>query len=134
MKKILLTAIVIAVASIMGVLLFMQWRYGTFVDRTIREYTGLGDLKPETRVRDNGHWYATARLSKQDQDQLLRKYPFSRGFNRGVLRGKYADNGLVDCANCYYYYDDRNGAAYRYLLILIDPQKGDLSVSEVFGG
>ena len=134
MKKLLLAILVIAIACLLATSLYWRWRYDTFVGRTMRQYTGLVDLRVLSKAHDDASWFAFAHLSKKDEDRLLNKYPFARGFSRAVLKGKYADHEIVDCAGCYYYFDDKNGAAYRYLLILVDTQTDELVISEVFGG
>jgi hypothetical protein len=133
-KKLLFAILAIVIACLLATSLYWRWRYDTFVGRTTRQYTGLVDLRILSKARDDASWFAFAHLSKEDEGRLLHKYSFARGFSRTVLKGKYADREIVDCAGCYYYFDDENGAAYRYLLILVDTQKDELVISEVFGG
>jgi hypothetical protein len=133
MKKAIYALVGILIVAFVATWLYLQWAHSTFVDRSIRAYTGIGAYTVLEKGHSDYDWYASLRISENDGAKLLNKYPFRQGFSKAVLVRKLANPHVSDCPSCWYYLDDKGHGPYDYRLFLLSGDKEQLTVYELFG-
>ncbi|WP_263357977.1 hypothetical protein [Acidicapsa ligni] len=133
MKKALYGILGVLVVAFVATWLYLQWAHATFVDRSIRAYTGIDTYTISGKEHSAYDWYASLRISENDGTKLLQKYPFRQGFSKAVLVRKLANPYVNDCPSCWYYLDDKGRGPYDYRLFILSGDKERLTVYELFG-
>ncbi|HEY8783998.1 MAG TPA: hypothetical protein VIM16_20380 [Mucilaginibacter sp.] len=127
--------ITLGVASIIviGVIGYLEYLNVTYVDRTIKTYTQINKYTVIQKVHDNHQWYSKIIISKGDGEKLLKLYHFKYGYNVKVIAGKSQNDYVNDCADCWYYLDDKGHGVYGYVLYCLSEDKKQLEIYEEFG-
>ena len=133
MKKALYALVGVLIIAFVGTWLYLQWAHATFVDRSIKAYTGIDRYTILRKEHSDYDWYASLRISENDGAKLLHKYTFNQGFSKDVLVRKLANPYVNDCPQCWYYLDDKGHGQYDYRLFLLSGDKEQLTVYELFG-
>ena len=127
--------ITLGVASIIviGIIGYLEYLYETYVDRTIKAYTQINNYTVVQKVHDDHQWYSKIIISKEDGEKLLNLYHFKYDYNVQAIRGNFPNDYINDCADCWYYLDDKGHGVYGYVLYCLSENKKQLEIYEQFG-
>lgn len=133
MKKAIYVIMSILVGLVGLVALYLQWKHYTFIDQSIRSYTGIKTYEVSSKEHSEYDWYAHIRIQEADGENLMHKYPFRESFSKAVLIRKLANPYVNDCPTCWYYLDDKGHGPYDYKLFILSGDKKQLTIYELFG-
>lgn len=133
MRKSIYILVGIFFVGVASILLYRQWDSATLVDRCIKSYTGLQNYEVVTKKLSAYDWFAKIKIIDRDGENVLTRYPFHKGFSKGVLSGKLENPYVSDCPTCWYYLEDRGHGPYGYRLYILAADQRELDIYEQFG-
>jgi hypothetical protein len=120
-----------------GLWLYWGWLFKMYPEHAIARDTGIDHFVVVNKVHNDYEWYATVRVQTDDANKLVRRYPFKQGFNAAMLNGKIFELPKTECPSCLYFVQqsehDRLNHPYDYVLYLLNADRTQLTVYEVFG-
>jgi hypothetical protein len=122
-----------ALIIVVGIIGYLAILNITYVNRTIKKYTLINEYTLIEKVHDNHQWYAKLSISRVDGERLSKLHNFKYGYTAKVIAGKSQNDYIKDCANCWYYLDDKNHGVYGYVLYCLSEDKKQLEIYEEFG-
>ncbi len=136
-KYIIGSGIVLISAISVGLWLYWGWLFDMYPEHAIIRETGIKNFVVISKIHNDYEWYATIHVQGADAQNLLQKFPFKQGFNAAMFNGKVYELPVTDCPRCFFYLNltahDRAYHPYDYVFYLLDTDRAQLTVYEVFG-
>ena len=131
--KQLLKWIILPLVILFGILfLYQTYAFDTYVERTVKQYTYIDNLKIIKQVHIDEEWYAKILINKEDGEKLMERYPFRLGPDALYLQGRAPNDYIKKRMDCWYYVTNGNGH-YDYIVYCLNDDKCHLEMYEMFG-